>query len=545
MKFSHALIGVLLLTLTAMSATIYVPDDYAAIQDAIDNSSDGDTVLVRPGTYFENVEVNRLIVLQSTDGPGTTIIDGNDAASVVKLVRGGVVLDGFTIRNGNARRGGGIHCVANATVTNNIITQNEAHNQSSEYAKGAGFYAMNTTITISDNLFSHNSGEKWGGAMCLEDNVAGVISDNIFEYNTAGNGGAISCIGRATYCDDRVIDIVISQNVIRYNQSSGAAAGIDCNRCEKVTIARNFIHDNDNLAQYGAGGGISTFSGNDTLITDNLIIRNRANNTHGYGGGIVCRYDRTVINNCTICFNQVNHQGGGIYVDLSSTESIDINNTILWDNDGDPNSGPQLHFTGGGGTLNFRYSDSMNGMNDVYVYTGCVLNWGPGMIDADPLFADTSRDDLHLTWDSPCRDAGDDSVVTELTDFELDPRSAFGAVDMGADEYYYHLYRMGDVVPGSSIDLKVVGYPTAKVALALNDFIVDPPLNTPHGDLYITWPMLWSGQIGKTPSTGILLFTTTVPAVWVSGDQYYLQALVGQWGDPAAMFTNYEALTVK
>lgn len=36
--------------------TVYVPDDYSTIQGAIDAASDGWTILVRPGTYFENID---------------------------------------------------------------------------------------------------------------------------------------------------------------------------------------------------------------------------------------------------------------------------------------------------------------------------------------------------------------------------------------------------------------------------------------------------------------------------------------------------------
>ncbi len=39
----------------AKAQIIEVPGDYAAIQIAINNSQDGDTVLVSEGTYYENI----------------------------------------------------------------------------------------------------------------------------------------------------------------------------------------------------------------------------------------------------------------------------------------------------------------------------------------------------------------------------------------------------------------------------------------------------------------------------------------------------------
>ncbi len=42
------------------SATICMPDDYAKIQGAVDNASDGETIIVRDGTYTENVDVKKV-----------------------------------------------------------------------------------------------------------------------------------------------------------------------------------------------------------------------------------------------------------------------------------------------------------------------------------------------------------------------------------------------------------------------------------------------------------------------------------------------------
>ena len=55
--------------------TIYVPDDYAKIQWAVDNASAGDTIVVRDGTYNENVDVNIAnLTIRSENGSASTIV---------------------------------------------------------------------------------------------------------------------------------------------------------------------------------------------------------------------------------------------------------------------------------------------------------------------------------------------------------------------------------------------------------------------------------------------------------------------------------------
>ena len=56
MKFYTILISFVFSQL--FSATITIPNDYVTIQEGINASSNGDTVMVQPGIYYENLYIN-------------------------------------------------------------------------------------------------------------------------------------------------------------------------------------------------------------------------------------------------------------------------------------------------------------------------------------------------------------------------------------------------------------------------------------------------------------------------------------------------------
>ena len=88
-----------------INQVLNVPADYGTVQEGIDATIDGDTVLVAAGTYVENINFNgKNIVVTSSQGTDRTIIDGNQDGSVVTFENGEnstAILSSFTITNGN------------------------------------------------------------------------------------------------------------------------------------------------------------------------------------------------------------------------------------------------------------------------------------------------------------------------------------------------------------------------------------------------------------------------------------------------------------
>jgi len=89
------------------------PGPGTPLQDAIDDALEGDTILVHPGTYNENLTISKSLTLQSTDGAAVTTIQGDGTASVVNIYTPGqfvghVVIQGFEIRGGTLQQYPGI-----------------------------------------------------------------------------------------------------------------------------------------------------------------------------------------------------------------------------------------------------------------------------------------------------------------------------------------------------------------------------------------------------------------------------------------------------
>jgi len=163
---------ILLLTLTPMALrfesahanpTVYHVYSGQSIQTAIIGASDGDTIIVHNGTYYEAIDINKALNVTGVDGAGLTFINGSGVAlSTAGLVRitatsGNVIFSGFTVSNAGADAGGvriGVLTRSSLDGPTYTISYNKIYgtNDSSE-ADDYGFYASYGKENL---IFTHN-----------------------------------------------------------------------------------------------------------------------------------------------------------------------------------------------------------------------------------------------------------------------------------------------------------------------------------------------------------------------------------------------------
>ena len=177
----------------SFSYTYHIKQDgtgnYTTIQEGINASADSDTVLVYPGTYYENINYNGKSItvgsLNLTTGNEQyitqTIIDGNFSGSCVRMeyVQDGAI-HGFTIQHGSGIQpnpydyfyGGGLYLNnTNSLIFNCFILNNETE-------IGGGISLANSDVFISNSKITCNHAIHSTGGICI-----GVNSILTFDEN--------------------------------------------------------------------------------------------------------------------------------------------------------------------------------------------------------------------------------------------------------------------------------------------------------------------------------------------------------------------------
>ena len=180
--------------------------DFNTIQAAINASSDGDTIFVRNGTYYEHVVVNKTLWLVG-ENKEAAIMNCNGTGVGFHILADDVMLTGFTIKNADWV---GIHIdhANNTVVQDSILLEN--------YDGIYLGFSNNNTIT--------------------RNNVTGTLHLSLYLYQSQRNRVIANTISGSQACSfymtTGAVDNVIYHNNINGGQAISAEANIWDNNCE-------------------------------------------------------------------------------------------------------------------------------------------------------------------------------------------------------------------------------------------------------------------------------------------------------------------------
>ena len=323
-----------LLTVVAPAAhaavTLQVPSRYRTIGAAISAAHNGDTVLVAPGTYHENLTIvgKSITVRASSTNPASTVIAGAAGRSPVMIqnVGGGMMLRGFRIAGGSAPegQGGGITIAngASPVIAYNQIVSNHSND-------GGGILVYNrSNPDIAYNYIQNNVVKRFGGGVFAVRGSNPTLHHNVISGNHAGGGGGVYLendpANPAAHAGG-----LITLNTISNNAATGEGGGIMLRTGEVAQITRNTI--TGNRSPYGGGIEVET-NGSGPSIIGNAINGNAAATGAGMpgsgsGGGIAVFGQSTpLIQGNTVYGNSSSLYGGGIVLAEGSNSRVVGNN---------------------------------------------------------------------------------------------------------------------------------------------------------------------------------------------------------------------------
>lgn len=337
----------------------------------------------------------------SWDTAATNIQDAVDAADNADLI---LVTNGVYVSQGRSAGG-----AANCVIVDRAVTVQSVNGIAAVVIDGRGLMrgvyltdgAVLDGFTVTNGKAINADG---GGVLCSSTNAS--VVNCLLIGNTSDYGGGVA-------------NGTVSNSILKSNSASGSGGG-----ARSCWITRSVLVLN-NAGTYGGGasGGISTL--NDCLVISNTASAN--------GGGVF----GSQLNNCVIVSNKtmrgiyggalnspmkgsvvVGNSGYGAGVDgsIGSLVPMTINSVVYYNVSG--------NYLGNGSGLH---------MTNCCTLPLPALGWEN--FTNPPAFVNLATGDFHLETNSPCINAGNNSMVTSALDLDGNPRIIGGTVDVGAYEF--------------------------------------------------------------------------------------------------------------
>jgi hypothetical protein len=458
---------------------------WRTVQKAADTLQPGDVLLVRTGTYREQVDINvsgseTLGPVTFANRPGerpvldaTGLVPPDTGESGLFQIEGRhhVVIRGFEVRNYKATDGGSnqdrVPCgiLVRGTAHHIEIRNNVIHDIWNHFADGNAFgiavYGDTRTpmqrIVVDGNQVHH----------CRNGNSETIaINGNVTDFEVTGNrvysntNIGIVCIGFEGTCpdptQDRARNGVVARNVVwgctstanpAYDNQPGAD-GIYVDGGTQILVERNLCHQNDI--------GIELASEHFGRTTDFVTVRNNFVWRNKVGGIFLGGYaankggaQKNVVRHNTLWRNDTRADGNGEICLQHNVYNNTITHNICW-------AGLQSWMlinpfvTNSGNTIDYNLWFAAAGSSGAQWQWRGVMKTGfgawqtAGAGDAHGLFANPllvhpsgPTPNLHLRASSPAVDRGDPSLIPAVTEGDIDgqPRLMGLRVDLGADEF--------------------------------------------------------------------------------------------------------------
>ncbi|RZB28828.1 MAG: nitrous oxidase accessory protein [Candidatus Argoarchaeum ethanivorans] len=297
----------------ASADTIYVPEEgNQTIQQAVNNASEGDTIIVRDGTYTENVDVNKRLTIKSENGSACCFVDATGKSYGFVVTVDYVNITGFTVTNASSvgvYLGGAWYCnISDNTASdngycgiwlysssnNNMLINNNASNNGDD---GIYIHSSNNN-TLTDNTINNNSDD--GIYIYYSNNTT--LTENTVDYN--GDDGVY-------------MEHSDSNRLTNNNPSNNGNDGIYLRSSDYNTLTNNIASKNRFHGIY-----LEYWCNNNTLIGNNA--------SNNYEGIMLSFSSNNNLTNNTAN----NNDCGGVHLDSSDSNTFIGNNASNNNNDG-------------------------------------------------------------------------------------------------------------------------------------------------------------------------------------------------------------------